>query len=342
MAQTFFHSRFLKQTSEYPPFWFMRQAGRYLPEYRKVRENFPDFLSFCYHAHAAAEVTLQPITRFDMDAAILFSDILVIPDFLGRKVSFIKHEGPQLEPITDEKDVMNLTLEAVVEQSEPVMQTIRLIRKELAPTKALIGFAGAPWTVACYMIEGKGSKTFEATRSMSYQRPELFSALITTLTDATILYLKAQIKAGVTAIKLFDSWAGLATIQQCEQWVIAPTQKIVSAIKKDYPDIPIIGFAKGAGAMTIDYAKKTGLDAIAFDASTPLKWAATQFSNSQVMQGNLDNVLLASDKNETIKQAKNIMNEWKDHPYIFNLGHGILPHTPIDNVHALCETLRGQ
>ncbi len=342
MHTHFFHSRFLKETSENPPFWFMRQAGRYLPEYRKVRENFPDFLSFCYHAQAAAEVTLQPITRFDMDAAILFSDILVIPDFLGRRVSFVKNEGPQLEPITDEKEVEKLELSLVLERCEPVMKTIGLIQKELPKTKALIGFAGAPWTVACYMVEGKGSKIFEATRGMSYQRPELFSTLISTLTQATIVYLKAQIQAGVTCIKLFDSWAGLATTQQFEQWVINPTQKIVSDIKKDYPHIPIIGFAKNAGAMTMRYASQTGLDAIALDASTPLDWAAQQFSNTHVMQGNLDNILLASDQNETIVQTKKIMNAWKNYPYIFNLGHGILPHTPIDNVQALCDTLRGQ
>jgi uroporphyrinogen decarboxylase len=342
MQSGFFHSRFLKKTSDNPPFWFMRQAGRYLPEYRKVRENFPDFLSFCYHSQAAAEVTLQPITRFDMDAAILFSDILVIPDFLGRRVSFVKNEGPQLDPITHVKDVENLDIQSVLERCEPVMETIKLIRKELPENKALIGFCGGVWTVACYMVEGKGSKAFEATRSLSYQQPELFSKLISTLTEATILYLKSQIKAGVTTVKIFDSWAGLATVEQFEEWVIAPTQKIVSEIKKDHPHIPIIGFAKGAGAMTLRYAEKTGLDAIALDASTPLDWAAHHLSPHHVMQGNLDNILLASDKKETIKQAKKIMSEWKKYPYIFNLGHGILPHTPIDHVQALCDTLRGQ
>lgn len=342
MHETFFHSRFSKEISEHPPFWLMRQAGRYLPEYRKVRELFPDFLSFCYHSEAAAEVTLQPISRFDMDAAILFSDILVIPDFLGRNVSFVKNEGPQLEPITNEKDVESLTLDAVKERCQPVMKTLQLIQKELPKNKALIGFAGAPWTVACYMIEGKGSKQFEATRSMSYQRPELFSALIETLTQATIIYLKEQIKAGANCIKLFDSWAGLANVHQFEKWVIAPTKKIVSEIKKDHPNIPIIGFAKGAGVMTIHYAKQTKLDAIAIDATTPLDWAAQHLSPHHVMQGNLDNIVLASDKNETIKQTKKIMKAWKKQPYIFNLGHGILPHTPIDNVQALCDTLRGQ
>jgi uroporphyrinogen decarboxylase len=327
-----------KQVDHYP-FWFMRQAGRYLPEYRKIRESFPDFLSFCYTPDAATEVTLQPITRFDCDAAILFSDILVIPDALGQEVGFTPGHGPKLRPIETAAEITRLEEKRAEEFLQPVFQAVRQIRKSLAEEKALIGFAGAPWTVACYMIEGEGSKEFAKARQFAYREPIAFSQLIDCLVRVTTAYLSEQIKAGADVVQLFDSWAGLLPPDEFKRWVIEPTQQIVSQLKTLHPDIPVIGFARCAGMMLADYANSTDVDGLGIDTSMPLI-KAREAAPKQALQGNLDPLLLATDKARIMTQTKRMMKDMKGTPYIVNLGHGIVPHTPIDHVQAFCDTVR--
>ncbi len=321
------------------PFWFMRQAGRYLPEYKKIRSGFPDFLSFCYTPDAACEVTLQPITRFDMDAAILFSDILVIPDALGQSVRFEQGEGPKLDPITHIKDILRLSPEGVLDKLAPVFTAIRLIRKELSPDKSLIGFAGSPWTVACYMIEGKGSKDFATTRGFAYGQPEAFAQLIDILVESTSRYLIAQVEAGVNVLQLFDSWAGILPESEFHRWVINPTTRIVANVKAAHPDIPIIGFARSAAPQIIDYENQTGVTAMAMDTAVCLDWAKAHLHKP--LQGNLDPILLASDEKKAVKETLRILEAMKDRSFIFNLGHGIVPHTPIAHVEAVVATIKG-
>lgn len=336
---TLFTQNLRGETTSQTPFWFMRQAGRYLPEYKKVRSSFPDFLSFCYTPDAAAEVTLQPITRFGMSAAILFSDILVIPDALGQQVRFEQGEGPKLEPITHIQDILRLTPESTLPKLAPVFDAIRLIRHDLPDDTSLIGFAGSPWTLACYMIEGKGSKDFATTRGFAYAQPEAFSQLMDILIDSISRYLIAQIEAGVNALQLFDSWAGVLPEHEFRQWVIAPTKRIVANIKAVHPDMPVIGFARTASTLLADYVSQTGIDAAGLDTSVPLNWASAHIAKP--MQGNLDPILLASDEKKAIAETKRILDCMKGKPFIFNLGHGIVPHTPIAHVEAVVETIKG-
>lgn len=324
------------------PFWFMRQAGRYLPEYRELRATTKGFLDLCFTPEKAAEVTLQPIRRFNMDGAILFSDILVIPYALGADVRFAEGEGPIVEQTITKERIGQLRVGDVVEKLEPVAQTIRLVRSELQSDKALIGFAGSPWTVACYMLQGNRSgalnKDFAQARRFAYAQPELMQKLIDTLVDATIDYLRMQVEAGVNALQLFDSWAGLLTPAQFERWSIAPTQKIVAALKQSHPHIPIIGFAKGAAGNLADYAKQTGVDCIGIDMQMAMQDAIAARANSkQAVQGNLDPLLLASDLPGTLAEATRILQTVQDVPCVFNLGHGIQLDTPIAHVEALCN-----
>ncbi len=321
--------------SEKVPFWFMRQAGRYLPEYREMRQNFSNFLEFCYTPDAATEVTLQPIRRFDMDAAILFSDILVIPDALGQEVKFVKGEGPKLGELHIEK----LSRAGQKEHLAPVMQAIKQIRLALDKDKALIGFAGAPWTLSCYMIEKQGSREFQKAREFASQNPKEFDALNYLLVESIIDYACDQIEAGINAFQLFDSWAGVVPAAQFERLVIEPTRKIVEGIKKKHPDIPIIGFAKGAASNLKAYAEQTGVDVLGIDQMMTLD-AAKEARSGKVLQGNLDNVTLASSKEAAVAQTKEILQSWSDIPFVFNLGHGFLPHTPIENVEAVVQTIR--
>ncbi len=317
-------------------FWFMRQAGRYLPEYKNIRKNFSNFLEFCYNPEAACEVTLQPIKRFDMSAAIIFSDILVIPDALGVDVKFAEGHGPILKPVSD---ISELSKNNFRETLEPVYEAIRFTRKELAKDKALIGFCGLPWTLACYMIEGKGSRDFSSVRQVAFRRKEFFSELITILSDVIIEHSLAQIKAGAQAIQLFDSWAGVLSEQEFYDYSITPSKKIVSAIKQKYPDVPIIGFPRMAGSKVINYAKETGVDAVSFDGSISLSVAKNELQKYVIAQGNLDSVLLAEDRNEACIQSKKIIETLGDKSFVFNLAHGILPHTPVDNVSAICDII---
>jgi len=327
-----------EKTSEIP-FWFMRQAGRYLPEYRQMRQNYSNFLEFCYTPDAATEVTLQPIRRFDMDAAILVSDILVIPDALGQEVRFVKGEGPKLEALSDGKAIDMLRRDGLRDFLNPVFTAIKHIRSELSADKALIGFSGAPWTLSCYMIEGQGSREFQKAREFAAQEPEAFAKLQTILVESIIEYGCAQIEAGIDAFQLFDSWAGVVPACEFDAFIIEPTRRIVEGIKAKHPHIPIIGFAKGAGANLSQYAAKTGVDALGIDQQMPLE-AAKQMRSGKTLQGNLENVMLAASKEKSVDQTKAILNAWSDVPFVFNLGHGFLPHTPIEHVEAVVETIR--
>lgn len=321
------------------PFWFMRQAGRYLPEYRELRVQAGSFLDLCYNPELATEVTLQPIKRFGMDGAILFSDILVLPHALGAHVRFEQGEGPIVEKILTQTRINQLTPNQIEAHCAPVFETIVRVKKALPTSTTLLGFAGAPWTVACYMIEGKGSKDFASVRQFSYEKPELFSQILSILTDATITYLSKQIESGVDAVQLFDSWAGVLTPEQFERYVIAPNKKIISTLKQKYPKTALLCFPRGAGVMLSAFAEHVPCDAISIDTMMPLSFAKTA-APKKTLQGNLDPLLLASDKDGALKAAKNILDTMKNEPFIFNLGHGMVPHTPIENVEALCHLIK--
>jgi len=325
-----------KQSSK-TPIWFMRQAGRYLPEYLQVRSTTKNFLEFCYNPEKAAQVTLQPITRFDFDAAIIFSDILVIPDALGMNVKFIKNEGPKLQALKTPEDIENLQYNE--ETLHPVYEALLMARESLAEEKSLIGFAGAPWTLATYMIEGQGSKDYLATKKWAYQDEESFTKLIDKLTESVSKHLIRQVKYGADALQLFDSWAGVLTPDQLSKWVIEPAKKIINNIKSEYPDVPVIGFPRGVGLFYKDYAIKTGVDAISFDQNMPCRWIKDNIDIT--VQGNLDPVLLLTDKNAAAEQAKRIVEVFEEKSFVFNLGHGILQHTPIENVEAVIKAVRG-
>ncbi len=327
------------QQTERVPFWFMRQAGRFLPEYREVRAGTKGFLDLCFSPEKAAEVTLQPLRRFGMDAAILFSDILVVPYALGVDVRFAEGEGPIVE-VTDTAERIE-ALQYGRAALAPIFETVRRVKAQLPDGAALIGFAGAPWTVACYMLQGKGGKEFARAREFAYREPELMQQLIDQLSEATIDYLRQQIEAGAEAIQLFDSWAGLLVPEQFDRWVTAPAVRIFSALKQSHPAIPLIGFAKGAGLNLPGYAKQSGADAIGIDQHTPMAWAMAQVAETQAVQGNLDPLLLASSKAGALAQAEAILKSFGTRPAVFNVGHGFVPHTPIENVAAVAELVKG-
>jgi uroporphyrinogen decarboxylase len=326
-----------------PSVWFMRQAGRYLPEYQEIRAKANNFLELCYNPKLASEITLQPIRRFGFDGAILFSDILVIPDALGVKVEFVKNEGPKLEKILDEKDLLKLNLNNVEKHLLRVFETIDLTKNQLDEKTTLIGFSGSPWTIATYMVEGKGSKNFENVRTLAIFNPQFFSKLIEILVEAISIYLIKQIEVGVEVVKLFDSWAGILPEKEFEKWVINPNKKIIENVRKKYPDFPIILFNRGAGVLYENVAINIKNVALAIDQNLPKKWAkeVLQQKHNRIIQGNLDNILLASGSLEEIeKEVLEIKNSFGNSPFIFNLGHGVLPHTPIKNVERVLEILR--
>lgn len=325
-----------------PPIWFMRQAGRYLSEYRDVRSSKSNFLDLCYSPHDAMEVTLQPIRRFGFDASIIFSDILVIPDALGADVQFIPGQGPVLSTYTSSKDINTLTIDNVVTYLEPVYEACRLTRAALPAETAFIGFAGSPWTVATYMIEGGSSKQFELSRTMAYKNTAQLDALIEILVEATILHLRAKIEAGCEVIQLFDSWAGVLSEQSFNDYVIAPNKAIVEALKTSHPHIPIIGFPKGAGSRYEQFVKEIPVDGVSIDFTVPLAFAKERLQPSVCVQGNLDPLLLAYNKDKALAQTDKILQMLGDGPFIFNLGHGIIPATPVDHVHAVLDHIRGE
>lgn len=326
------------ELTERVPFWFMRQAGRFLPEYREVRGTTKGFLDLCFTPSKAAEVTLQPLRRFHMDAAILFSDILVVPFGLGVNVQFAEGEGPVLPVTSTLAQIDALDLSTIKSKLAPIAETVRLVKKDLPEGAALIGFAGAPWTVACYMLQGRSGKEFQEARLFAIREPELMQKLIDTLVTSTVEYLQMQIDAGAEAIQIFDSWAGLLTPDEFSKWVTAPTVKMVAALRQSHPHIPIIGFAKGAGLELSDYAKQTNVNCIGVDQHTPLDFAIqSRVSDQQAVQGNLDPLLIAGNKDAALKATKSILENTKNTPSVFNLGHGFIPSTPIENVAAVAE-----
>jgi uroporphyrinogen decarboxylase len=324
-----------------PPIWLMRQAGRYLPEYLALRAKAPDFLSFCLTPELAAEATLQPIRRFGFDAAIVFSDILVVPHALGQRVAFREGEGPVLDALRDDRDVRKLELGCVAERTAPVRETLRQVRAVLPPDVALIGFAGAPWTVATYMVEGGTSRDFVRTKRWAFADPTSFAGLLDCLVSATTSYLLGQVEAGADAVQLFDSWAGVLPESEFRRLVIEPTARIVRAVKARHPTVPIIGFPRGAGVLYEAYAGDTGVDAVSLDSTVPLAWAREHLQARHAVQGNLDPVLLLAGGSVMAAAARAIVAALRDGPFVFNLGHGILPETPPETVAALVEVVRG-
>ena len=324
-----------------PPCWFMRQAGRYLPEYREIRSTAENFLDFCFTPALAAEATRQPLRRYAFDAAILFSDILVIPHGLGQHVAFKQGEGPVLDALETAQDIAKLDVSMVKGRLAPVMETLREISSGLDEHTALIGFAGAPFTVALYMIEGRGGTEGTKIRQWAAERPNEFAVLMDVLCTATSAYLIEQVYHGAEALQLFDSWAGLLPESQFRKWVIEPNRRIVEAVHGVYPDVPIIGFPRNAGVLYRDFVRDTGVQGISIDATVPLDWAATELLPLCTVQGNLDNHLLLSGGIVMENEVRAILSAFSNGPFVFNLGHGILPSTPPEHVGRVVDIIRG-
>ena len=321
-----------------PPIWLMRQAGRYLPEYRAVRATANGFLDLCFDPRRAAEVTLQPVTRFDVDAAILFSDILVIPYALGRRVDFIEGDGPRLDPI-DAAGIRGLDAGIVVERLAPVLETVRRVRAELGTGKSLIGFCGAPWTVATYMVAGRGTPDQAPALEFAAKDPDAFQALIDVLVEASADYLVAQIRAGADVVQIFDTWAGVLAGDDLERWCIQPTLEIVNQVKANEPEARIIGFPKGIGDRLEHYVTQTGVDGVSLDWTVPLDYAA-HLQGHAAVQGNLDPALLITGGAALDAAVDGILAALGGGRFIFNLGHGIRPETPVENVARLIARVR--
>jgi uroporphyrinogen decarboxylase len=323
------------------PIWLMRQAGRYLPEYRALRKQAKNFLDFCFRPDLAIEATLQPIRRYGLDAAILFSDILTIPWGLGQKVEFLEGEGPRLAPIRVAADVDRLETASVVQRLSPVYETVSGVAAVLPHQTALIGFAGAPWTVAAYMIEGSGSKDFLIAKEWALSHPDLFERLMSLLVAATVDHLSAQIDAGAEAVQIFDSWSGALAESEFRRWVVAPSRAIAKALKARHPDTPLIGFPRGAGGMLGVYGRETGVTAIGLDTNVPLDWAFTQLPPGLPVQGNLDPAVLVIGGAVMADRVRAILASAEGRPLIFNLGHGVPMTTPPEHVAELVALVRG-
>ncbi len=326
--------------TKHVPFWFMRQAGRYLPEYRALRKNAGSFLDLVYTPEFAIDVTLQPIRRFHMDAAILFSDILVIPHALGQKVTFEEGRGPVLEPLDPAAPLKGLNAADIHQTLSPVYETLKGVSAELPEDVALIGFAGAPWTVATYMVEGGSSTDHAKTKSFAYKDPEGFQTLIDILVEVSVEYLLAQIEAGAEAIQLFDTWAGSLPESAQRRWCIEPVKEITSRLHQAHPQIPIIAFPRGAGPLYVDYAVETGVNCMGIDTALPARWAAENIQPIAGVQGNLDPRLLVVGGEAMKSEARAILEALKGGAHIFNLGHGITPETPPEHVEELSDLLR--
>ncbi len=318
----------------------MRQAGRYLPEYRKIRKQTSNFLEFCYSPDLAVEVTLQPLRRYGMDGAILFSDILVIPDALGQSVRFEEGRGPVLEPIRSVEQLKALSLDGLHRHLAPVYETVERLSQEIPKETTLIGFAGAPWTVATYMVEGHGSKDYVESRTWAVRDPEGFGAVIDVLVDATAEYLIEQGRRGAEVVQIFDSWAGVLSETEFRRWVIEPTAELVKRIKKIHPNLPVIGFPKGAGVLYEAYVKETGVDGVSLDSTVPVEWAANVLQPQCLVQGNLDNLILVAGGSAMEREMERIFDALAGGRFIFNLGHGIIPQTPPEHVAHLAKWIR--
>jgi uroporphyrinogen decarboxylase len=324
-----------------PPIWLMRQAGRYLPEYREVRTKAGSFLDLCYDPALAAEVTLQPIRRFGFDAAILFSDILVVPDALGQRVAFVEGEGPRLEPIRTQADLSRLSGRATRPKFARVCETVAKVRQDLPRATTLIGFCGAPWTVATYMVAGRGSPDQGDARLWAYRDRAGFSQLIEILVEASVDYLSLQVEAGADLLQIFDTWAGSLPPQEFEAWVVAPTAQIVRAVRAKHPGVPIIGFPRGPGGKLRLYTAETGVQGVSCDIGmTPEHMVELARSSRVAVQGNLDPLALVAGGEAMERQVRELVNGLAGVPYVFNLGHGIVPETPPENVARLVELVR--
>ncbi len=321
------------------PIWLMRQAGRYLPEYRQIRAKADNFIDFCYSPALAAEATLQPIRRFGFDAAILFSDILVVPDALGQKVAFETGEGPRLQPLVATFDIEKLP-PLSLDRLAPVFETIERVRSDLPKETAFLGFCGAPWTVASYMIAGRGTPDQAPARLFAYRNPTGFQLLIDKLVDASIDYLSAQFHAGVDAVQIFDSWAGVLPAGEFERWSLEPIRQIISGVRQRAPAARIIAFPRGAATRYADFCQISGADALGLDTAIDPRWAAAHLAPDIVVQGQLDPLALLAGGTAQASAVDQILTAYRDRPHVFNLGHGILPETPIDHVAALIKQVR--
>lgn len=330
------------EAMDIPPVWLMRQAGRYLPEYRATRAQAGDFLSLCYNPELAAEVTLQPIRRYGFDASILFADILLIPEALGADLWFVTGEGPRLSTITDASGMGRMkTKDDIHDHLNPIYETVKILAAELPKETTLIGFAGAPWTVATYMIAGRGTPDQAPAHKLREGDPETFDALMDLITDATIEYLDMQVKAGAEVIKLFDSWAGSLKGDAFDKYALAPAKKIIAELKTRHPDLPVIAFPREAGDKYIGFAKEVGADCLAIDTSVDATWAAQNLQADGCVQGNLDPKLMVTGGEALQSETKRICEALKGGAHIFNLGHGITPDADPENVHRMLEAIRG-
>lgn len=330
------------ETLPTPPIWMMRQAGRYLPEYKATRAQAGDFLSLCYNPELAAEVTLQPIRRYGFDAAILFADILLIPDALGADLWFVTGEGPRLSTIQTAADFAKLKGAADIhDHLAPIYETVRVLTQELPKETTLIGFAGAPWTVATYMIAGRGTPDQAPAHKLMTDNPDVFDQLMDLLTEATIEYLSAQIQAGAETVKLFDSWAGSLKGDAFTRYALTPAKRIITALKARHPDVPIIAFPREAGDGYIGFAKATGADCVALDNSVSARWAAEHVQKDGCVQGNLASSHMVTGGQALVDETRAIVEAFRGGPHIFNLGHGITPDADPENVTLMIETVRG-
>ena len=323
-----------------PPLWMMRQAGRYLPEYRELRARAGSFLELCFTPEFAAEVTLQPIRRFNFDAAIIFSDILVIPHALGRAVRFEAGEGPRLDPLDTPDKVATLATEADFSKLEPVFEALRRVRRELDPKIALIGFCGAPWTVATYMVAGQGTPDQAPARMMAYRHPDAFAKIIDTIVENSITYLLEQLKAGADVLQIFDTWAGVLPPREFQRWSVEPTKRIVEGVRKKVPGAKIIGFPRGAGALLPSYVEATGVDGVSIDWATEPSLIRDKVQSRVAVQGNLDPLVLIAGGAALDRAIDDVLASYAGGRLIFNLGHGIQPETPIAYVEQMVKRVR--
>ncbi len=327
-------------TLERPPFWLMRQAGRYLPEYRAVRRQAGSFIDLCLNPELACEVTLQPLRRYGMDAAILFSDILMVPHGLGQGLDYLEGEGPKLDPVSDAAGLARLSEARFHDILAPVYETVSRIRASQPETTALIGFAGSPWTVACYMVQGGGSKEWEKVKGFAYRDEAGFDALLDLVVRVTVEYLSRQIEAGAEAVQLFDSWAGILPATRFRRYVIEPTRRIVDALKARHPTVPVIGFPRNAGMTIETYTRESGVDAVALDTTVCPRWAARHLQPLKPVQGNLDPILVVTGGKAMLDGTEEILRALSGGPFVFNLGHGVTQGTPPEHVGALADHLR--
>jgi len=323
-----------------PPIWMMRQAGRYLPEYRELRARAGGFLDLCFTPEYATEVTLQPIRRFNFDAAIIFSDILVVPHALGRVVRFEAGEGPRLDPLDTPDKIAALPSHANFARLEPVFEALRRVRRELDSNVALIGFCGAPWTVATYMVAGQGTPDQAPARILAYSQPDAFAKIIDVLIENSIQYLLGQLKAGADVLQIFDTWAGILPPREFARWSIEPTRRIVEGVRREAPDAKIIGFPRGAGALLPDYVEATGVDGVSIDWAAEPSLIRSRVQNRVAVQGNLDPLALIAGGAALDRAIDDVLSSYAPGRLIFNLGHGILPETPIAHVEQMIKRVR--